>query len=300
MNLLTKFSLIFSITYGLGLCAVGLFFHKLLQHNARVEVREQANMMMNTALSVRKYTAVNVQPIIEKLVGEQDVFHPERVPAFSATEVLKNLRDANPEYSAFFYKEATLNPTNPRDQARGWEEDVVNGFRNQPDLKEVFGERHDPPNDSLYLAHPLVIPAGRNCLACHSTRDAAPPAMIKEYSLAGTVNGFGWKEGETVGAQIVSVPLSKPIEMANTTFREFMVSFVAVGIATLAILNALLYYTVVRPIRRLAENADTISKGQVNVPELQIKGRDEVSVMAGAFNRMHRSLAAAIKMIEDS
>jgi HAMP domain-containing protein len=300
MNLLTKFSLIFSVVYGLGLCAVGFFFRDLLQKNAKEEVREQAKIMMNTALAVRKYTATNVQPIIEKSAGEQDAFHPERVPAFSATEVLKNLRDMSPEYSAFFYKEATLNPTNPRDQARGWEEDVVNGFRNNPEVKEVYGERHDPPTDSLFLAHPLVIPPGRNCLACHNTRDDAPPAMIKAYSLGGTVNGFGWKEGETVGAQIVSVPVSKPIEMANAAFRQFMFSFIIVGIVTLAILNALLYYAVVRPIRRLSENADTISKGQVNVPELQIKGRDEVSILGAAFNRMHRSLAAAIKMIEES
>jgi HAMP domain-containing protein len=300
MNLLTKFSLIFSVTYGLGLCAVGFFFRNLLQRNAREEVREQANVMMDTALAVRKYTALHVQPIVEKLPPEQNVFHPERVPAFSATEVLKSLREMSPEYSAFFYKEATLNPTNPRDQARGWEEDIVNGFRSNPGLKEVYGERRDPPINSLFLAHPLVVPPGRNCLACHDTRDAAPPAMIKAYSLAGTVNGFGWKEGETIGAQIVSVPLSKPIEMANEDFREFMVSFVAVGIVTLGILNIVLYYAVVRPIRRLAENADTISKGQVNVPELQIKGSDEVSILGAAFNRMHRSLAAAIKMIEGS
>ena len=300
MNLLTKFSLIFSVAYGLGLCAVGFFFHKLLQQNARDEVREQAKIMMNTALAVRKYTAQNIQPIFEKYSAGQDLFHPERVPAFSATEVLKNMREMSPEYSAFFYKEATLNPTSPRDQARGWEEDIVNGFRINPELKEVYGERYDPPTQTLFLAHPLVIPPGRDCLACHDTRDAAPPAMIKAYSLGGTVNGFGWKEGETVGAQIVSVPVSKPLEMANDAFRQFMVSFIIVGVVTLAILNALLYYAVVRPIRRLSENADTISKGQINVPELEIKGSDEVSVLAAAFNRMHRSLAAAIKMIEDS
>jgi hypothetical protein len=32
---------------------------------------------------------------------------------------------------------------------------------------------------------------------------AAPPAMLIQY---GSMNGFGWKLGEIVGAQIVSVP----------------------------------------------------------------------------------------------
>jgi HAMP domain-containing protein len=89
------------------------------------------------------------------------------------------------------------------------------------------------------------------------------------------------------------------VEMANAVFREFMESFVAVGVITLAILNAVLYFAVVRPIRLLSAKADTISKGQVNVPELEVKGRGEVSILAAAFNRMHRSLAAAIKMIDE-
>lgn len=298
MNLLTKFSLIFSLAYGLGLCAVAYFFHGLLHQNARAQVLDEAGLLMDAALSVRKYTAMNIQPII-KNGASGDAFHPERVPAFSATEVLKNLREIGPDYADYIYKEATLNPTNPRDQARGWEEDVVNKFRNNPELKETFGERFDASSGSLFLAHPLVVTPGQNCLACHDTRDGAPPAMIKAYSLGGTVNGFGWKEGETVGAQIVSVPLSKPIEMADADFRQFMGSFIAVGVITLGILNAVLYFAVVRPIRQLAANADVISKGQIDIAELTVKGKDEVSILAAAFNRMHRSLAAAFKMLHD-
>jgi len=36
----------------------------------------------------------------------------------------------------------------------------------------------------------------------------------------------------------------------------------------------------------------------MDVPELPVKGRDEVSILAASFNRMHRSLAAAMKMLE--
>ena len=42
----------------------------------------------------------------------------------------------------------------------------------------------------------------------------------------------------------------------------------------------------------------TANIGQMDVEELPVQGRDEISVLAAAFNRMHRSLAAAIKMLE--
>jgi hypothetical protein len=49
--------------------------------------------------------------------------------------------------------------------------------------------------------------------------------MIKVY---GTANGFGWKLNEVVGAQVVSVPMSVPLENAGQAFRTFMGSLAAV------------------------------------------------------------------------
>jgi hypothetical protein len=42
-------------------------------------------------------------------------FLPQTVPAYAATETLAQLRKKYPNYD---YKEATLNPTNPRDRSR--------------------------------------------------------------------------------------------------------------------------------------------------------------------------------------
>jgi len=77
-----------------------------------------------------------------------------------------------------------------------------------------------------------------------------------------------------------------------------MTALVAVGAVTLLVLNLLLVLTVIRPVSRLASQADQISKGQMDVPELPAKGKDEISILASAFNRMHRSLAAAMKMLD--
>jgi len=101
-----------------------------------------------------------------------------------------------------------------------------------------------------------------------------------------------------VAAQIVSVPVALPMQMADQEFRQLMVSLAGVGAVTLLVLDMLLYLAVIRPVGRLAEQADQISKGKMNIPELPAKGKDEISVLAAAFNRMQRSLIAAMKLLD--
>jgi len=154
-------------------------------------------------------------------------FHPQSVPAFAATEIFNYLREKYPEY---FYKEATLNPTNPRDRASDWEADVVHQFRNNAKLPEFLTTRSTPTGDALVLARPIKI-TNASCLSCHSTPDKAPPEMRKLYSDA---NGFGWKLDEIIGAQVVTVPMAVPLGMADKAWGSLngwlIGAFVGIGV----------------------------------------------------------------------
>jgi protein-histidine pros-kinase len=120
--------------------------------------------------------------------------------------------------------------------------------------------------------------------------------MIRRY---GRDHGFGWKANEVVAAQIVSVPMTVSLKLAHEGFQDFMVSVGGVFLITLALLNAVLFLTVIRPIRQLSAAADRISLGKLeDCPELQVKGSDEVSMLAASFNRLRRSLVTALGMIE--
>jgi HAMP domain-containing protein len=315
MRLLAKFSLIFVVVFGLGLAAAAYLFYGLLQRNAREQVLLNAQLMMDTALAQRHYTLSQVKPAITESVEQtaqsndpssddvfrelcakhgfafRRVFRPQIVPAYSAIELFLELRKKYPDY---LYKEATLNPTNPRNRAVDWEEDLIKVFRNRPELAVFDGERDTPFGRAIYLAKPMRVE--KACLECHSTPSVAPKEMVQVY---GASNGFAWKEGDILTAQIVSVPLSVPLQMAKSAFRRMLVSLIGVGVLTLLVLDSLLYVTVIRPVGRFAVRADEISKGQLDVPELPVSGRDEISVLAAAFNRMHRSVTAAMKMLED-
>jgi len=288
MGLRLKFNLVLVAVFVIGLAVTGFVSYELLHKNARDEVVRAAGVMMEASLSMRSYTVGQVRP---NLAVDPDKFLPQSVPAFGATEIMGLLRKKYPDYA---YKEAALNPTNPRNRAVEWEADIVNAFRASPDRGEISGTRDTPTGPSLYLARPFQIkdPA---CLACHTTAEMAPPAMIKVY---GPNNGFGWKLNEVIGAQIVSVPMDVPIRNANRAFVTFITSLTAVFAALFVILNVMLTLLIVHPITELSEAADQISKGKLEAGEFSDKGSDEVSQLGQAFNRMRRSLEKAISLIE--
>ena len=287
MRLQVKFSLIFLLGFGIGLGVAGYVCFGFLQKSARDQVASQARLMMESSLATRTYTNEQIKPLVDR---NGPVFHPQTVPAYAATEHFNYFRKAYPDYT---YKEATLNPTNPRDRAMDWEADVVNIFRNDPTKQDFSGERDTPKGRALYMARP--IKAAPACLGCHSTPKAAPANMLKIY---GRSNGFGWLPNEIIGAQIVSVPMALPVAMANESFRELMTSLIAVGASILLVLNLMLYFAVIRPVRRFAVAADEISKGNLEIPELPAEGKDEISALARSFNRMHRSLVKAMTMLD--
>ena len=288
MGLRLKFNIVLAVVFAAGMAVSAYVSHQLLQNNAKQEVLRNAGLMMEAALAVRGYTVSQVKPLIEYQLAEK--FLPQSVPAYAASETFNSLRKKYPDFS---YKEALLNPTNPRNKAVEWENDIVNSFRNTGATGEVTGERDTPVGRMLYMARPIQIkdPA---CLACHSVPSAAPPSMVKLY---GESNGFGWKHQEIVGAQVVSVPMALPIKNANDAFMTFMGSLAAIFVVTFIVLNVMLSLMIIRPIARMSASADRISQGDFNVPEFG-KGSDEISVLGTSFNRMRRSLQKALKLIE--
>ena len=289
MKLLLKFNLMFVLVFAAGLAATAWIARDLLRTNAEAEVVGNARLLMEKAVASRSFTANQIAPLLQTQM--QDTFLPQSVPAFVATEVLGELRKNYPEFS---YKEATLNPTNPRDRALEWEADLIEQFRNTTTLTEYVGQRDTPLGRSLFIARPIRI-TNPACLRCHSTPDAAPAPMVAKY---GNGNGFGWNMNEVVGAQVVSVPMDVPFARAEKTFGVFMWLIVAVFVTIGAVLNVLLWTLVIRPVTRLSALAERVSLGELEAPEFETKSRDEIGVLADSFGRMRKSLVQAMKMLE--
>lgn len=120
--------------------------------------------------------------------------------------------------------------------------------------------------------------------------------MIAVY---GSTNGFGWKKDEIVGAQIISVPMTVPIDIANQAYHRLLLYLILMMIAAILALDAGVYWFVIRPLRTVSDTADRVSRGEKNVPPIEVKGKDEIATVASSFNRMQVSLAKALKMFEE-
>ncbi|HJW10719.1 MAG TPA: DUF3365 domain-containing protein [Albitalea sp.] len=289
MKLLFKFNLVFLLIFAAGLAATARVSWKLLERNAREEIAESARLLMDTALAARAYTSTQVGPLLDTQMKYS--FLPQSVPAYSATEVFNDLRKKHSEYG---YKEAVLNPTNPRDRASDWEADLVTQFRGNKDMTELVGDRDTPTGRSFYVARPIRI-TNPACLRCHSTVDAAPKTMIERY---GPANGFGWTLNEAVGAQIISVPTAVPLARAERAFTVFMGSIATVFVVIGVMLNLMLWWIVVRPIGRLSRFTDRVSLGELDIPEFERTSRDEIGALARSIGRMRTSLVKAMKMLD--
>ncbi|WP_019503833.1 DUF3365 domain-containing protein [Pleurocapsa sp. PCC 7319] len=206
-----KLTLLLVLILVASLIIFSIFLSAVLQQNAKNQISSKAMMLMETINSIGDYTKTHVQP---ELINRIEVeFVPEIIPNFAAREIFKNFRQ-KPNYRDFFYKDATLNPLNSEDQADNFETEIIENFREYEEVEESRGFRSALNGDLFYLARPLKV-YEPSCLECHGEPSAAPPSLVERY---GSVNGFGWKLNEIVGAQIISLPANQVINEARQLF----------------------------------------------------------------------------------
>lgn len=288
MGLRAKFNLVLLAAFVIGLGLAAAVSYRIVQDNARRAVLQEAAIMMAAAHAVADYTATEIDPL---LVDQQKLrFLPQSVPFFAAQANLRALTKRFPDYS---FKEAALNPTNPADKATDWEASIIAQFRQNPTLTEFVSTRMTPQGEILSLSRPVRIDS-QDCLTCHSTPAAAPASMVDLY---GSTDGFGWTLGSVQAAEIVSVPTQVAQQRANRAFLTYIGGIAAVFAITLLLLNVMLHYVIIRPIRRMSAIAGEISLGN-DAPEFAPRGHDEIASLGQSFNRMRRSLANAMKLLE--
>lgn len=293
MKLLTKFNLILLVIFAAGGFLISHLAYSFLIGNARREVLQQARLMLASAQSVRDYTASDLSPLLQQNPRHRVHFLSETIPFYAATTTFNNLRKANSSYADYIYREATLNPTNLEDRASDWEADIINELRNHGE-PQITSQRSTPSGQSLYIANPIKV--SPDCLECHGMPSAAPRAMLAVY---GSTNGFGWKNNEIVGAQIVSVPMTVAIDIANRAYHQLLLYLVLTLFVAILALDAGVYLFVIRPLKIVSTTADRVSRGEKNVPPIKVHGKDEIATVASSFNRMQLSLAKALKMFEE-
>ena len=288
MGLRLKFNLVLLAGLLAGMGLAGLLSYRLIFDSARSQVLSEASLMAVQADAISAYTAEEIAPLIASQFARR--FLPQSVPAWAAQTNFRTMQKSLPDYS---FRTVVLNPTNPADLATDWQRDVIAALGRDPALKQIVTERDSPAGPILSMSRPIAI-TDPGCLSCHSTPEAAPASMIDLY---GPKNGFGWKLNEVIGAQIVSVPMRLAFERADQTFLTVMAGLGMVFLMMIVLLNVLLHYVIIRPVRRISAGANEVSMGNMDAPEVMVRGRDEIASLAESFNRMRRSLANTLRML---
>jgi HAMP domain-containing protein len=289
MSLLVKFNIVMLAPFAAGLVLALLFVNTVSQRQARRSVLAEAAVMMGEVDSTIHYTDSDVAPLLAHQMKVQ--FLPQAIPFFTAQRTFNLLATQFPDYTL---RQPTLNPTNPADRPTSWEKELVDRFINGPNLKTLVVERQTDTGPVLSYARPVRVD-DQACLICHSTPQAAPATMVDVY---GRSNGFGWKLGDVVGAQVVSVPEQVADAQAQRNLLVIMGALAIVFAVMLLLLNVMLHLFIIVPVSRISRLADEISLGNMEVPEFNEAHHDEIGSLAQAFNRMRRSLVAALKLLE--
>jgi protein-histidine pros-kinase len=300
MKLTLKFALLMLIPLT-GLAFTGYVANLALKKLADFHVKQQARLLMEAMSATRDYTKLHIKPKLH-FESADGKFNKETVPAFAAHETLKYITskdtsDHTTAYDAslheYDYKEASDNPTNSLHRATAEEVEIIRRLG----IKESE-EGTSQDRSSWYLAKPLVASESEGCMDCHGAKEKAPASMLAAYGPS--VGGFNWPEGEVVAAQIVYVPKTVPDQIAYNAVRNIAIIIILAGAITILALWWALTVLVTRPVARLSDMAEEISKGHLSAHQIPVTGSDEIAQLTASFNRMNQSLYKAVKKLKES
>lgn len=305
LKLGTKFNALLLLIFLVGTLISGISLSAAMQNRAEEEVTARAEILTQTMNSVRNYTSNNINPLLSERLQTESEFIPETVPAYSAREVFENFRQ-RPEYQSFLYKEATLNPTNPRDQADEFETRLVTEFRQNPNLKEKTGYYDRNGEKFFYIARPLAIKK-ISCLQCHGRPQDAPQSMVNTY---GNKNGFGWRLHEIVAAQTIYIPANEVFARGHQYWLLAIAIFIIIFTLVIYSINLLLRRAVIKPLKQLTKVTQRLRErnlhnGLESPIETEViasiaSRHDEPGQLAKAFQHMNLEVIAREEKLQQA
>lgn len=285
-----KVTILLLLAFLSGILLIGIALNQIILTQAENRITSEASGILQTITSVRQYNNTQIMP---ELSGRFETeYLPQTIPTYAVKEVVKNLRQ-NQGYESYFYKDATLNPTNPEDQADYFETELIRRFRQKNDLEQLTGYIDDIlGNKKFYIARPFAV-TQPSCLRCHSKPEIAPKTIIEYY---GASNGFGWELNQIVATQVIYVPASQVFQQARQSFIIVMVIVLAIFAMAIFLVNLWLKHSVIQPLNRLTKVAQLVSQGEMSA-EFEQTNPDEIGSLAEAFSLMKTSLAIALSKL---
>ncbi len=220
------------------LIITSLISYRICFNNAEYQLNSQANILISTMDSVRKYNNDHITPLLETPSAQKLLM--ESIPTFAVDQVFNVLTTAyKNNYGDYLYKNAMINPTNLKDKATPQEVKIIEKLKQQDlgNQDQIAGSNIDQnyvninKNEYFYTSRPIKL-TDRSCLSCHSTLEKAPQSLqiLYQQGKYQPNQGFGWDFNTVIGAKIVYVPTSQVHQMARGNFIILLGVFMGVFI----------------------------------------------------------------------
>lgn len=255
------------------------------RHEVYAAAGKDLSLLVDMFKSVGTYVLEDVRPEIVA----QNVFHaPALSPVVATKRISDHLLKIQPDY---YVKTTSDNPLNPRNYPEPFEENLLERFRDDSDLKTLIQEGTIKGRRFLTSSRPSVSKA--SCLECHGGIDKAPKEIVDTY---GTNSGFNYPEEGVVGASIVGVPLANltTIILQRSLTAASLVAVLFGGLFVM--INRLVQRLVLNPVAGITEVALDVSGGNLE-REIIMERQDEIGELANSFELIRRSLVTATNLL---
>ncbi|MGI0493706.1 c-type heme family protein [Alkalinema pantanalense CENA528] len=270
--------------------AVGTWYLESIQSKTfEQEARSRSEIVLNFGEANRKFVSKDLRPTIETYTSD---FVLEAMSAtFSTRRIFEYFNELLPEY---LYRQPTLNPLNPTDQADDFETQIIQNFQTDRSLQEVTGYRTLNHQEAFYIAKPIQVES--SCLKCHWSPDTAPAKLVEKY---GRTQGYGWKVGDIISTLMIYVPTQDLRANQTALTHTVLTTFAALAIVLIGLIYLFFDRLVNRRLRSMVRVMGQVAATPNSTTRLYDRSQDELGLLAQSFNRMAHSLEEAYADLEE-
>jgi HAMP domain-containing protein len=297
-SLLLKFSALFLLVLAL----IGGAYYLLLRQVYYSELERQARSMADNVDAfgkwVSQYGRVWVKDKAETRYLSQVSFSGPSPQADPVSFYSKNPALAQREFSEVVarsdaearFRITSDNWMNPANKPDSFEAQAIATIKNRK--LDEYAEIRDG-----YYRYARKMIHTESCIACHGDPAAAPRDVVERY---GTDRGYGFKAGDVAGVISVTLPTKPLLATALGVVGPLEIGLV---VAAFVILYLFMHFVVVKPVKKLTQDAEQISVGkpvELNANAFYQNTRNELGQLTLAIARLRASMELAIQRMKQN
>jgi len=291
-------SIILGVTYLLASLVVVALVNYTMKQQALVESKFEALMLLDQKLAIHTYFTHQLKPKVFALTDQTrpaSFFDPTWMSStYAVREINKYSQSLIKD--KYYYKECAIGARSPENEADAYEKSWLEKFNQDPELlshSEVRSINGKPYFVTIRRGEKMEA----SCLRCHSSPNQAPGDLVAFY---GPERSFDRREGETVSAISIRVPLAQAYGAANR-FSLYLSGFLVgmLGILFLIKLGLTRYY-IYGPIAHIQRQATLIANAPEHLGEtILLPEGPELRELTISFNDMSTKLRQIHDTLEE-